>query len=84
MSKRTEGLERIRDLPDDELSQALDRARDELFRLRLGHYTNQVENALSLRTKRREVAQILTVMRRRELGLEAQALRGGSPQGKDE
>lgn len=83
MSKRTEALERIRDLPDDELNQALDRARDELFRLRLGHYTNQVENALSLRTKRREVAQILTVMRRRQLGLESQALRGVD-QGKDE
>ncbi len=84
MSKRTEQLERIRDLPDDELAQALDRARDELFRLRLGHHTNQVENELSLRFKRREVAQILTVIRRREIGLETQALRGASQQGKDE
>ena len=82
MSKRQETLEQIRDLPDDELTQALDRARDELFRLRLGHYTNQVENALSLRHNRREVAQILTVIRRRELELETQALRGVD-QGKD-
>ncbi len=92
MSKRKELLERIRDLPDDELAHALGEARDQLFRLRLGHYTNQVEDALSLRYKRREVAQILTVMRRREMGLETQALRakeegaaqGSASEGKDE
>ena len=73
MSRVKETLERIRDLPDKELTQALDRARDELFRLQLGMYTNQVENTMSVRSKRREVARIMTVIRRRELGLEAQA-----------
>ena len=73
MSKNSEALERIRDLPDHELSQALDRARDELFRLRLGLYTNQVENTMTLRAKRREVAQILTIQRARQMGLEVQA-----------
>lgn len=73
MSKAREGLDRIRDLPDDELVQAHDRAREELFRLRLGNYTNQVENTISLRLKRREVARILTVQRARELALESQA-----------
>jgi large subunit ribosomal protein L29 len=73
MSQIKEALERIRDLPDEELAQALDRARDELFRLQLGLYTNQVENTMSVRAKRREVARILTVIRNRELGLETQA-----------
>jgi large subunit ribosomal protein L29 len=73
MSKTTTQLERIRDLPDEELAQALDRARDELFRLRLGLHTNQVENPISVREKRREVARIQTVMRARKLGLETQA-----------
>lgn len=73
MSKAREGLDRIRDLPDDELVQAHDRAREELFRLRLGNYTNQVENTISLRLKRREVARILTIQRARELALEGQA-----------
>lgn len=73
MSQVKESLERIRDLPDDELIQALDRARDELFRLQLGLYTNQVENTMTVRAKRREVARIMTVVRRRELGLESQA-----------
>jgi large subunit ribosomal protein L29 len=73
MSKVRESLERIRDLPDDELGQALDRARDELFRLKLGLYTNQVENTMTLRAKRREVARILTIQRARQKGLEKQA-----------
>ncbi len=77
MSKAKEALSRVRDLPDDELGQALDRAREELFRLRLGNYTNQVENNISLRLKRRELARVLTVQRARELALESQAS-GGS------
>ncbi len=73
MSKVKETLERIRDLPTGELGQALDRARDELFRLRLGLHTNQVENPLLMRSKRREIARIITVMQRRSMGLETQA-----------
>jgi len=78
MSKRGEALERVRDLPDDELLGALDRAREELFRMRLGNYTNQVENPISIRAKRREVARIITVMRNRELGFETQAQKGSA------
>lgn len=73
MSKKKDSLERIRDLPDHELAQALERARDELFRLKLGMYTNQVENTSSLQEKKREVARILTVITARSRGLEAQA-----------
>ncbi len=73
MSKRKQQLERLRDLPSDELSQALESARDDLFRMRLGLHTNQVENTGSVRQKRAEVAQILTIMKAREVGLEKQA-----------
>jgi large subunit ribosomal protein L29 len=78
MSKRKEALGRIRDLPDEELGQAHGRAREELFRLKLGNYTNQVENTVSVRHKRRELARILTVQRARELALETQAEGGAS------
>ena len=78
MSKRKEALARIRDLPDDELGQAHGRAREELFRLKLGNYTNQVENTVSVRMKRRELARILTIQRARDLTLESQAEGGGS------
>ncbi len=73
MSKSKESLERLRDLPDHELDQALDRARDEHFRLKLGLYTNQVENTMTVREKKREVARILTIQRARALGHEKQA-----------
>jgi large subunit ribosomal protein L29 len=76
VSKAREALTNIRDLPDEELGRALDRAREELFRLQLGNYTNQVENTVSLRSKRRELARILTVQRARELDLEGQAAGG--------
>ena len=73
MSQRGKQLEQIRDLPDEELPRALARAQEELFRLRLGVSTNQVENPLSVREKRREVARIMTVMRARAIGTETQA-----------
>jgi ribosomal protein L29 len=72
VSKTTQALTKLRDLPDDELRLALDRVRDELFRLQLGMQTNQVASTASVATKRREVAKILTVMRGRDLGLEQQ------------
>jgi large subunit ribosomal protein L29 len=78
MSKRKEALARIRDLPDDELGQAHERAREELFRLKLGNYTNQVENTVSVRHKRRELARILTIQKARSLELETQAEGGGA------
>ena len=78
MSKRKEALIRVRDLPDDELAQAHGRAREELFRLKLGNYTNQVENTVSVRHKRRELARILTIQKARTLQLETQSEGGGS------
>ena len=75
MSKEKEALDRIRDLPDDELAQALVRSQDELFRLKLGLHTNQVENTASVRVKRREIAKIITVMHAREHGKETQGRR---------
>jgi ribosomal protein L29 len=78
MSKRKEALARIRDLPDDELGHAHDRAREELFRLKLGNYTNQVENTVSVRHKRRELARIITIQKARALQLETQAEGGGA------
>jgi len=72
VSKSLDALARMRDLPDAELLQALDRTRDELFRLQLGKHTNQVPSTAAIETKRREVAKILTILRNRDLGLETQ------------
>ena len=73
MSKQSTTLTQFRDLPAEELQQALARTRDELFRLQLGQYTNQVTSTAALTTKRRDIARILTVLRARTLGIEGQA-----------
>jgi large subunit ribosomal protein L29 len=66
-------LTQLRDLPDEELRQALARTRDELFRLQLGKYTNQVTSSAALCHKRRDIARIETILRARQLGHETQA-----------
>jgi large subunit ribosomal protein L29 len=72
MSKAVTSLDQLRDQPDHELRQALARTRDELFRLHLAQHTNQVTSTAALLGKRREIARILTILRARELGVEAQ------------
>jgi ribosomal protein L29 len=73
MSKTSTTLAAFRDQPEDELRQALADKRDELFRLKLGQHTNQVTSSALLRTKRREIAQILTILNGRTHGTESQA-----------
>lgn len=73
MSQSTKNLQDLRDLPDDELRAKLAETRDELFRLQLGQYTNQVTSSASLTTKRRDIARIQTILRARDLGTETQA-----------
>jgi ribosomal protein L29 len=72
VSKHADSLDKLRDLPSEELRVALARVRDEVFRLQLGRHTNQVTSSAEITTKRREVSRILTVLRSRELNLETQ------------
>lgn len=80
MSQVATSLEKLRDLPDAELRQALAQTRDELFRIRLAQHTNQVTSTAALVQKRREIARILTILRSRELGAEAQGQKPQKPQ----
>ena len=79
MSKVKVSRTQLRDQPDTELRQALAQARDELFRLNLGQHTNQVTSTAALAHKRREIARILTILRGRELGLEAHGQAATTP-----
>jgi large subunit ribosomal protein L29 len=82
VSKSIDALDKLRDLPAEELRVALARVRDELFRLQLGRHTNQVTSTAEMTTKRREIARILTILRARDLDLEKQgARRGASKEG---
>ena len=75
MSKSTDATDKLRDLPADELRNALARIRDEVFRLQLGKHTNQVTSTAEITTKRREISRILTILRARELEIEQQGSR---------
>lgn len=73
MSKSTTNLQTLRDSTDDELKNKLADTRDELFRLQLGQYTNQVTSTALITSKRRDVARIMTILNGRQAGLEKQA-----------
>ena len=51
----------------DDLSDKLDEAKEELFNLRFQYATNQLDNTARVRTVRRNIARIRTVMREQEL-----------------
>lgn len=73
MSKHATTLTTFRDHSDEELRQQLVTNRDELFRLQLGQYTNQVTSSALLMSKRRDIARILTILNGRAAGIEKQA-----------
>ena len=57
----------MREKSVDELRELSDERRKELFDLRFKHYTGQLINTASLKSVRREIARIETVIREREL-----------------
>ncbi|PHV65587.1 50S ribosomal protein L29 [Williamsia muralis] len=61
----------LRELSDEELVERLRESKEELFNLRFQMATGQLDNNRRLRTVRREIARVYTVMRERELGLAA-------------
>ena len=65
----------LRELPDDELRQKLAEGKEELFNLRFQIVTGQLDDPRRIKTIKREIARVLTVMREREIaaarGIEA-------------
>jgi large subunit ribosomal protein L29 len=59
----------LRNLSNDELASKLREAKEELFNLRFQGATGQLESHGRLRTVRREIARIYTVLREQELGI---------------
>ncbi len=51
----------------EELNSELSALKEELFKLRFQHATNQLENPMRLKGVRRDIARVRTVMREREL-----------------
>ena len=59
----------LRELNSEELTTRLREAKEELFNLRFQMATGQLTNTRRLRTVKRDIARIYTVIRERELGL---------------
>ena len=59
----------LRELTNEELTDRLRESKEELFNLRFQMATGQLHNNRRLRTVRREIARVYTVLRERELGL---------------
>jgi large subunit ribosomal protein L29 len=60
-------VEELRELPGDELMDALVEAKEERFNLRFQVATNQLDNTARLKQVKKEIARILTVLREREM-----------------
>ena len=59
----------LRELHDDELETRLREAKEELFNLRFQAATGQLESHGRLRSVKKDIARIYTVVRERELGI---------------
>ena len=66
-------IRELRDLGAPELVERLDQDKEELFNLRFQLATGQLDNPMRIKQVRHEIAQILTIVRERELEAELAA-----------
>jgi large subunit ribosomal protein L29 len=52
-----------------ELTQELQELKNELFKLRFQHATNQLDNPIKLKNVKKDIARVKTVIREMELGI---------------
>ena len=57
----------IRDMTTEEIETKIAESQEELFRLRFRSATQQIENPALIKTLRRDVARMRTILREREL-----------------
>ena len=57
----------LRNKSHTELEKELNELKEELFKLRFQHATNQLSNPLQLKYVKRDIARVKTVMRQQEL-----------------
>ena len=68
--QRTQHISDLRQMEISDLDERLKEVRTELFNLRFQAATGQLENHRQIRRVRRQIAQVLTVIQGRRLGLE--------------
>ena len=60
-------VEEIRSKSNEELASELTSLKEELFKLRFQHSTNQLENPAQIAIVKKDIARVMTVIREREL-----------------
>jgi large subunit ribosomal protein L29 len=73
-------VQELRDMADEELIERLESDKEELFNLRFQLATGQIDNPMRIKHVRHEIAQILTIVREREIENEAAAFAAASNQ----
>ena len=58
---------KVREMTDVELNNELSSLKAELFKLRFQSATNQLDNPLQIKSVRKDIARIKTILREREL-----------------
>ena len=61
----------LRDLTVEELQTKLSELKEELFNLRFQLAVNQLENTSRIGAVKKDIARVSTILRQRELGIEA-------------
>ena len=57
----------IKEMTNDELVAKLDSLKEELFNLRIRHATGQLENPNVLKSVKKDIARVKTIIREREI-----------------
>jgi len=58
----------VRELSTKELRERIETERENLVRMRLNHSVSPLDNPIKLRDSRRDVARLITELKKRELG----------------
>jgi large subunit ribosomal protein L29 len=58
---------KVREMSDVELENELSNLKSQLFKLRFQSATNQLDNPLQIKSVRKDIARVKTIMREREL-----------------
>ena len=66
-------IAKIRDMNDAELQKRLKELKEELFNLRFQHAINQLDNPMRLKSVKKEIAIVKTIMRENEIKNGAEA-----------
>lgn len=72
MSEKPARTAELRERTDDELKSLTRSLEEDLFKFRVQRYTNQLENTMKIRTTRRTLARVKTILTARAQGSETQ------------